>query len=117
MPDQKRVVAQNIANNAQFINNSNARVNASIEQTRSEMRERSQHHLTPQEEVGYLLRDQTPYHDPNSTAGNPHVVEGSPQYVKTDGQGNFDTTNNPTDNPNDYRDGHWVDAEPVKPSR
>jgi hypothetical protein len=113
LPAQRRAVEQNIANNAKFIAESNARVNNIIEQTRREIRERSQTQLTPQEQVGYLLRDQTAFHDPNSTAGNPHVMQGHAQYVWTDNRGNYFDTDNPMDDPNHKRPGHWVRATPV----
>jgi hypothetical protein len=113
LPSQIRAVQQNIVQNAQFIEKSNAHVNAIIEETRREIRERSQTHLTPQEQFGYLLRDQTPFHDPNSTAGNPHVMQGHAQYVWTDNRGNFHYTNDPMDNPNHHKPGHWVPATPA----
>lgn len=108
LPGQKRAVEQNIANNAQFIKNSNARVNSIIQQTRREIRERSQSLLSPQEQFGYLLRDQNAFDDPSSRGGNPHVMQGHAQYVWTDNQGNYHYSNEPMDNPNHYKAGHWV---------
>lgn len=114
---EQAAVQQNIANNAQINVRRNAQVNASIDQTRQAIHERSQYHYTPQDAFGDALRNQTPYHDPNSTAGNPHYVEGNPLYVKTDGRGNFRTSNDPTYDPNHHEDGNWVDATPIEPNR
>jgi subtilisin family serine protease len=114
---EQAAVAQNIENNAQINAWRNAHVNALIEQTRQENYERSQYHYTPQEAFGDALMNRTPYEDPNSTAGNHFYVEGNPLYVKTDGRGNFRTSNDPTYNPGDYEDGDWFDATPIKPGR
>ena len=113
LPSQIRAVKQNIIQNEQFINRSNEHVNAIIEQTRHEIYQRSQTHMTPQEQFGYLLRDQTPFEDPNSDFGNPHVMQGHAQYVWTDNHGNFHYTHDPMDNPNHHKPGHWVPATPA----
>jgi hypothetical protein len=103
----------NLAYNAQLRDQRNAQVEASIAQTRREIGERSQTDMTPQERFGFGLRDQTPIHDPNSTDGNPHVMQGHAKYVWTDNQGHFHYTDDPMDNPNHHQSGHWVPATPV----
>ncbi len=75
--------------------------------------ERAQDHHTRQEEVGDLLGDQTRFDNPNSSVGNPHVMHGHAQYVWTDNRGNYHYTNDPMDNPNHYKAGHWVPATRV----
>lgn len=114
---EQNMVANNIANNARINAQRNAQVIASIEQTRQQNQERSQYHYTPQDAAGDTLLNRTAYHDPNNSAGNPHYVEGNPKYVKTDGQGNFRTSDDPTYDPGHYEDGNWFDAEPIKPGR
>jgi hypothetical protein len=114
---ENEIGRQNIAYNDQLINQRNAQVQASIEQTRQQIHERSQHHYTSQDAFGHALRNQTAYHDPSSAAENDHIVEGNHQYVWTDNQGNYHPTDNPMDNPNHDRPGHWVEATPVKVSR
>jgi hypothetical protein len=68
-------------------------------------------------EFGDSLLNRTAYHDPNSSAGNYHFEPGSPEYVWTDGQGNFYSTNDPKDNPNQHRNGNWVQAQRVERNR
>ena len=114
---EKQIGRQNIAYNDQLINQRNAQVNASIEQTQQEIRERSQNHFTPQDAFGYALRNQTPFHDPNSATGNYRVVEGDYEYNYINNQGEMYSTNDPMDNPSHHQDGTWVEAKPVKPSR
>lgn len=114
---EQNTVANNIANNAQSNAQRNAQVIASIEQTRQQNQERSEHHYTLQDAAGDTLMNRTAYHDPNNSAGNPHYVEGNPKYVKTDGRGNFRTSDDPTYDPGQYEDGNWFDATPIKPGR
>jgi hypothetical protein len=75
--------------------------------------EGAQDHHTRQEQVGDLLVDQTRFDNPNSDVGNPHVMQGHAQYVWTDNRGNYHYTNDPMDNPNHYKGGHWVLATRV----
>jgi hypothetical protein len=105
----------NLAFSAQQSARRTAQVEASVAQTHREIGERAQSHLTPQEQVGYLMRGQTPFEDPNSNFGNPHVMQGQAQYVWTDNRGTFYSTDNPRENPNHDKPGHWVLATPVKP--
>jgi hypothetical protein len=104
----------NLAYNAQISARRNAQVEASIAQTHREISDRSQPHLTPQEQVGYLLRGQTPFEDPNSDVGNPHVMQDHAKYVWTDKRGTFYSTDNAAENPNHDRPGHWVLATPIE---
>jgi hypothetical protein len=94
-----------------------ARVAESVARQGRINNERSQDRFSPQDAFGYALRDQTPFEDPSSAAGNYHVMQGNYQYVWTDNQGGFHYTNDPTDNPNLNRPGHWVPATPVTPNR
>lgn len=105
----------NLALNAQISAARNAQVEASIAKTHREISDRSQPRMSPQEQVGFLLGGQTAYENPNSDAGNPYVMQGQGQYVWTDNRGTFYSTDNPLENPNHDRSGHWVPATPVKP--
>jgi hypothetical protein len=88
-------------------NEQSIKVAESVERERRN-HERAQDHQTRQEVVGDLLGDQTRFDNPNSDAGNPHVMQGHAQYVWTDNRGNYHYTNDPMDNPNHYKGGHWV---------
>jgi hypothetical protein len=114
---QIRQGEDNIRFNDQLIANRSAGVAESVARQGRINNERSQDRFTPQEELGYTLRDQTPFEDPSSAAGNYHVMQGNYQYVWTDNQGEFHYTNDPMDNPNFNRPGHWVPATPVTPNR
>jgi hypothetical protein len=114
---EKEAGRQNIAYNDQLINQRNAQVSASIEQTRQEIHERSPSPYTPQEEFGDLMLGRTPFHDPNSAAGNYHYEQGSPQETWRSDQQEWYSTNDPMDDPNQHKNGNWVRATPVKPSR
>lgn len=114
---EKLIGIQNLAYNEQLRNRRDAQVDASIEQTHQQIRERSQSHFSRQDTVGNLMSDTAPYNDPNSAVGNPHYAPSSAQYVWTDGQGNFHYTNDPTDNPSHYMAGSWVLATPFNPNR
>lgn len=108
---------RNMAYNEQLRNQRTAEVNASIERQRQQNHERSQHTYTAHDAFADALGGQTPYHDPNSAAGNYHYESGYPQYLWTDNQGNFYPTNDPMDNPNQHQNGYWVEAKPVKPNQ
>ena len=112
---EKRQGLANIALNEQIRNRRDAGVNASIDLTHRQNRERLQDHFNQQEVVGNILIDRTPFHDPNSAAGNPHYVEGNYLYNFTNNQGEFYSTNDPMDNPNRRKAGNWVEATPVDP--
>ncbi|MBC8030278.1 MAG: hypothetical protein H7Z16_09220 [Pyrinomonadaceae bacterium] len=114
---ERQIGIANLAYNAQLREQRNAQVEASIAQTRQQIDERSQYHYTPQDAFGDALMGRTAYQDPNSEYGNPHYVEGNPLNVKTDGRGNFRTSDDPTYNPGDKEDGDWFDATEIKPSR
>ncbi len=107
----------NIHYNDELIAERSVRVAESVERQRQINNALSQDTFTRQQAFGYDLRNQTPFEDPSSAAGNYHVMEGNYQYVWTDNQGGFHHTNDPTDNPNLNRPGHWVPATPVTPNR
>jgi hypothetical protein len=110
-------VANNIAYNDRLINERNAKVNASIEQTQREIRERSQYHYTPQEAFGDVMMNRTAFEDPNSAAGNPHYEQGNPQYTYVNERGEFYSTNDPMDDPNIGSSWNWVPAQRLVPNR
>jgi hypothetical protein len=103
-----------LAHSAQLRAARDAQVAESVARTHREIGERSQPHMTRQEQFGNLLRDQTLFEDPSSNAGNPHVMQGHAKYVWTDNLGTFYSTDNPAENPNHDRPGHWVLATPVR---
>jgi hypothetical protein len=72
---------------------------------------------TTLDEFGDSPMNRTAYHDPNSAAGNYKYVDGVPLYVWTDGQGNFHSTDDPTDDPNQHKSGNWVPAQRVERKR
>ena len=114
---QIRQGEDNIRENDRLIAERNAQVGESVARQGRINNERSRDRFTPQDAFGYALRDQTPFEDPSSAEGNYHVMQGNYQYVWTDNQGGFHHTNDPMDNPNFNRPGHWVPATPVTPNR
>jgi hypothetical protein len=109
--EEKRRGIQNIRDNEQLLLQRSAQVEASVEQTRRQNEERSHPGFDRQQAFGDMLMNRTPYHDPNSSAGNYHYEPGDPKYVWTDGQGNFHPTEDPFEDPNHSRTGNWVRAE------
>jgi hypothetical protein len=108
---------RNIEYNDHLIAERGARVNESVERQRQLNHERSQSGYSNNDEFGDMLMNRTAYQDPNSSVGNYHYEQGSPEYVWTDGQGSFYSTNDPTDNPNQHRNGNWVPAQRVERNR
>ena len=70
---------------------------------------------TPQDAWGDALMGRTAIHDPNNQYGNYHYETGHPEYVWTDNQGSFQSTDDPNYDPNINSDRNWVLAKKVKP--
>lgn len=58
--------------------------------------------------------NRTAYEDPNSQYGNYYYDDGQHQYVWTDGQGEFKSTNDPHYNPNIGSNRNWTQARKVR---
>lgn len=114
---ERELHKQVIAQSNERMNQRNEALAASLEKER---RQREEH---ARERDGYTVRDasgdalmgRTPYHDPNSPNVY-HYEQGSPGYVWTDGLGNFHATDDPTEDPNHHRNGHWVQARKIEPN-
>jgi hypothetical protein len=112
---QQEMSRQNMAYNDQLIEQRNAQVDASIARQRQLNQERSQSPYTTNDAFGDALMGRTAYPDPNSAEGNYHYeYDGNNTNVYTDGQGNWYSTPDPLDNPNDHSDRNWTRVEPKK---
>ncbi|HEX8179417.1 MAG TPA: hypothetical protein VF525_07730 [Pyrinomonadaceae bacterium] len=106
-----------IAYNDQLIQQRNDQVDASIARQRQLNHERAAYNYTAQDAFNDALIGRTAYIDPNSASGNYHYEhDGNNTYVYTDGQGNWYSTPDPLDNPNDHRNGNWTLARQVTPN-
>jgi hypothetical protein len=110
---QQETSRQNMAYNDRLIEQRNAQVDAGIRHQQQLNQERSQSHYTANDAFGDTLMGRTAYPDPNSAEGNYHYeYGGNNTNVYTDGQGNWYSTPDPLDNPNDHSDRTWTRVEP-----
>jgi hypothetical protein len=108
---------QNIAYNDWLLDQRNNQVAASVARQSQINHERSQYDYTPQDALNNAIFDRTAFEDPNSAAGNFHYESGNPRHVYRNDRGEWYRTDDPMDNPNQHRDGNWVEVKPIEPGR
>jgi hypothetical protein len=111
---EKRLSQQIIAHNEQLNAQRSQNIAWSVEQQQRQNEQRSQTNYTAQDALNDTIAGREAFQDPNSSAGNYHYQYGHDKYVWTDSQGQFQSSNDPTFDPNTGSDRNWVRARRVR---